>query len=100
MPRNVRNFWIEVTPEDGKTTATGPRSKDGGFTADIRLRHKGEVSNAVVRITGRVNHEGEINLTVHFDPGDTIYLETGDAPRLLWETKQLGPNGFRVIAQR
>lgn len=37
--RNVRNFWIETSAEGVvKTQATGPRSKNGGFTTRIYAR--------------------------------------------------------------
>lgn len=44
MPRNVRNWWIEVTI-DGRTSriAAGPQSKDGGFSMRILQRSKGDI---------------------------------------------------------
>lgn len=49
MPRNVRNFWIELSI-DGKTyrhVATGPVSKDGGFEATIKIRDNGGIKDAL-----------------------------------------------------
>lgn len=38
----MRNFWV-VTEVDGRNTvdATGPRSKDGGFTTDVYAKEGG-----------------------------------------------------------
>lgn len=47
MPRNVRNFWLELTV-DGKTSRveTGPQSKDGGFQLTIKMRDEGDITIA------------------------------------------------------
>lgn len=57
MPRNVRNFWI-TTMVDGKQTAvaTGPRSKDGGFTTTIQMRDKGGILRALTIEGAAVNN--------------------------------------------
>jgi hypothetical protein len=53
MPRNVRNFWLELTVDGKKTrVATGPVRKDGGFDLVIKQRHKGQVME-VGEIYGR-----------------------------------------------
>lgn len=64
MPRNVRNFWIEVEV-DGKRTriATGPRAADGGFSMTISQRRKGNVMKAAV-ITGDWTPDGNLTLAV------------------------------------
>jgi hypothetical protein len=42
MPRNVRNFWLELEVDGKKTkVATGPVRKDGGFTLDVKMRDMG-----------------------------------------------------------
>lgn len=64
MPRNVRNFWIEAEIDGRKSAfASGPVSKEGGFTLDISIRDSGSVSRALT-VWGRVNHAGEIVLSV------------------------------------
>jgi hypothetical protein len=53
MPRNVRNFWLELTVDGKKTRmATGPVRKDGGFDLVIKMRDKGQVLD-VGEIFGR-----------------------------------------------
>lgn len=54
MPRNVRNFWIELNIDGKKTQiATGPIRKDGGFSLSIKMRDRGEILRAGT-ITGDV----------------------------------------------
>lgn len=54
MPRNVRNFWIDLSVDGRKATVeTGPRRRDGGFSARIFIRDKGDVRMAAI-ITGKV----------------------------------------------
>ncbi len=52
MPRNVRNFWLELDV-DGKRTRveTGPQSKDGGFSLDVKMRDEGGIVRAAL-LTG------------------------------------------------
>lgn len=70
MPRNVRNFWIEAEI-DGREhpLAGGPKSKDGGFTATVKMRHGGTVLSALkidgYPITSDGPDKGKILLTVH-----------------------------------
>jgi len=48
MPRNVRNFWIELEVDGRKQRiATGPRSKDGGFSLTVKMRDQGEIITAL-----------------------------------------------------
>ena len=52
MPRNVRNFWIELDVDGRKSrVATGPRRKDGGFEMTIYIRDLGEVASGL-RVVG------------------------------------------------
>lgn len=58
MPRNVRNWWIELEVDGKKTKiGAGPRRKDGGFTLRIHQRNRGGVVKNVVRIDGDVVNE-------------------------------------------
>jgi len=64
MPRNVRNFWLELEVDGKKTpVATGPVAKDGGFQMIIRQRDNGEVTKAG-ELHGRVDQDG--NLSLHW----------------------------------
>ena len=53
MPRNVRNFWVELSV-DGRATdiASGPRASSGGIDIDIYQRDRGDVRR-VLNISGR-----------------------------------------------
>lgn len=48
MPRNVRNFFVELQVDGRRSrVSTGPIRKDGGFQATIYIRDKGYVSKAL-----------------------------------------------------
>lgn len=62
MPRNVRNFWIELTVDGSATRVeTGPRSKDGGFELTILMRDRGGISRAM-ELRGYAKSDGSITL--------------------------------------
>lgn len=63
MPRNVRNFWIELQV-DGRYTpiATGPVSKDGGFRVKVRIRENGTISDNYVELIGVASPNGNLNI--------------------------------------
>lgn len=62
MPRNVRNFWIELDVDGRKEkVATGPVRKDGGFSATIYMRDKGEVVRTLA-IEGHSRSDGTLYL--------------------------------------
>lgn len=64
MPRNVRNFWVELDVDGSKThVATGPKSSGGGFTMTVLIREKGDISNKVLKIVGIVRSDGRLQLT-------------------------------------
>ena len=64
MPRNVRNFWVEVEVDGYKNPITfGPREKDGGFEMVIKQRKEGKVAIGAY-IRGYVTKEGKIVLTI------------------------------------
>ena len=64
MPRNVRNFWIELSA-DGytKTVAIGPKSKDGNAEVTVNMRHKGCVTTPLV-VEGIAQSNGKLLLRV------------------------------------
>lgn len=64
MPRNVRNFWVDLDV-DGRANdiGTGPRSKDGGMIARFFIRSDGEVKNAVT--VNCYERNGTLTLVVH-----------------------------------
>lgn len=60
MPRNVRNFWIELDVDGRKSRiAAGPRQKNGGFFCVVYMREDGAVKNAV-SLEGRVSPDGDL----------------------------------------
>ena len=62
MPRNVRNFWIELTIDGKKTRiATGPRGEDGGFELTIFQRNGGTIIKAHC-VIGVVSDDGRLEL--------------------------------------
>ncbi len=62
MPQNVRNFWIELDI-DGRTTsiASGPRSRDGGFSLRIYQRDQGNIIKAL-EVEGIAQSDGSLVL--------------------------------------
>lgn len=50
MPRNVRNFWIEVHADGRKPIATGPQSSSGGARVVIRNRREGSIDEDVTEV--------------------------------------------------
>ena len=64
MPRNVRNFWLELDIDGRKSrVATGPVGRDGGFNMTILVRDQGDIKRAA-RITGRANDAGDLDLEI------------------------------------
>ena len=61
MPRNVRNFWIEVEV-DGRASRieTGPVSSEGGFRVIVRQRDAGGVGDKTVVIVGHALPDGNL----------------------------------------
>ena len=81
MPRNVRNYWLELTVDGKKTkVATGPVSKTGGFVLDIKMRscggvaYKGRLHGTCEALTGRLSLFWEPAADEGVDPWDTIDL--------------------------
>ena len=67
MPRNVRNFWIELEVDGRKTPiASGPTSKTGGFNLVIHQRYNGSVLESVLTVIGDavIEPDGNISLTL------------------------------------
>lgn len=72
MPRNVRNFWIELDVDGRKARiATGPRRRDGGFECVIRMREAGYVTR-VLQLRGSES-DGLLTLTVGTDDHGVIF---------------------------
>jgi len=73
MPRNVRNFWIEVQADGVKNlVATGPQAKDGGFKVVIRQRENGGISPRTIEVVGVTDSNGMIRTT-------TSVMKNGEA---------------------
>lgn len=77
MPRNVRNFWIELDVDGSKTRVeTGPLAKDGGFHLVIPMRENGGIIRAM-EIDGRQLSDGSLVLSaVNAATGDVISVNT------------------------
>lgn len=76
MPRNVRNFWIELDVDGrGNMVKTGPRRKDGGFDCQFFIRDLGEVKRSIA-VIGRVHGE-KLMLKIVGIPGqDDVEVES------------------------
>lgn len=63
MPRNVRNFWLELDIGGKKQrVATGPRNKEDGFYLTILMRENGSISQKKMHVRGYVNSLGKLRL--------------------------------------
>jgi len=64
MPRNVRNFFLDLAV-DGRAThiTTGPIHRSGGFHLTIKVRDRGRISENVLHIQGCVEADGTLNVT-------------------------------------
>ena len=68
----VRNFWIELNVDGRESTvATGPRSKDGGFSLTIKQRAEGGIVDAL-KVWGLVHSDGKLELRVEENPGTAL----------------------------
>ena len=79
MPRNTRNFWVELKVDGKKTAvASGPASKDGGFDLIVKQRDRGGIIVALA-VIGRAKYVGdEIHLTLTADgEGVSTAVEEG-----------------------
>lgn len=72
MPRNVRNWWLDLTV-DGRANPiqTGPRAADGGFALQLWQRSAGQIVPSL-HIEGRTR-EGIIMLRVRDARDGLIY---------------------------
>lgn len=76
MPRNVRNFWLELSVDGSqKQIATGPRAADGGFSLTVFQRAEGSIVSAL-QVRGWIDGEGVIRLDVHPKSGEMVRIET------------------------
>ena len=99
MPRNTRNFWVDLHI-DGRSSnlAGGPVSKDGDISGTIYVRNNGGVVKGL-EIWGHAKKDGTLELGVH--PGEGVEVEYtsphvevlkkvrefwagGDCPEELW----------------
>ena len=63
MPRNVRNFWIELDVDGRKKkVCTGPRTANGEFEITIRVRDHGDISPEELKIWGRIDSDGTLSV--------------------------------------
>lgn len=47
MPRNVRNFWVNLNVDGRSNVETGPASKDGGMWAKFLIRSNGDIADSI-----------------------------------------------------
>lgn len=75
MPRNVRNFWLDVHVDGRKSIGTGPASSEGGFELELRVRDHGAV-RFVGHLLGSKYQDGRLVVKfIPLDPDkDTIIL--------------------------
>jgi len=74
MPRSIRNFWLTAHIDGSRSPwASGPRSRDGGFTLEVFCRDRGAVTGPL-RITGRCR-DGRLSLDVE-DGGRRLFSKT------------------------
>lgn len=72
MPRNVRNFWLELNVDGSKSSVeTGPRSADGGFQLTILQRDNGSIVRGMT-ISGRATDDGKLILEATSPDGSII----------------------------
>jgi hypothetical protein len=80
MPRNVRNFWVDLEV-DGRASnvGSGPRRRDGGLQATFRIRDEGGISKKSICVEGH-EHDGKLRLSaVLYEDGqsvDSVAIET------------------------
>jgi hypothetical protein len=88
MPRNVRNFWLEIDVDArAKTLGTGPIAKDGGFNLRILVRKDGAVSDSSVTIAGRAMPNGDLIISADCtDP--TILVSDNNRSAILLTSKR------------
>jgi len=80
MPRNVRNFWIELGVSGKKQRiAIGPMRPDGGFDMRILIRDQGDVSSDTLILRGIAHNDGSLVVTA----GLQSKYGTGDRQVLL-----------------
>ena len=84
MPRNVRNFWLELDVDGRKNKiAAGPASKEGGFRLSIYMRDRGDVQ-LVGYIRGRA-YGGDLDLAM-----ELLEEQEGFSPKVLQQITMKG----------
>ena len=78
MPRNVRNFWVKGTRDDGREVkGWGPEGAEEGFTLTVLMREHGAISEKKVVLKGFSDGE---QLTLRIETpgfnGNDIILQT------------------------
>jgi hypothetical protein len=71
--RNVRNFWLTAEVDGYKhDLSCGPKSADGGFKLDIKMRSNGTVDEGI-RVLGYATEDGTLILKVWGERGVIVY---------------------------
>ena len=78
MPKNVRNFWIDLNV-DGRQNiiGTGPKSRDGGLKLTLCQRNEGCVDK-VLEINCYCGSDGQLHTRVGGEEGLVVYGVTTD----------------------
>ena len=75
MPRNVRNFWVDLSVDGRKdSVGTGPREKTGGMDATFYIRKDGDVHFAFDVVARE--HNGVLSYRIVIPGRDDITIET------------------------
>ena len=76
MPRNVRNFWIELEVDGRRTkVACGPAARDGGFTLTISMRNRGNVVRDVLEVRGLADDSGKLRILAETSSQGDVFAE-------------------------
>jgi len=73
MPRNVRNFWIDLEVDGRSDIGTGPVDKNGGLIATFKMRSDGGIEYALM-VVGKARPDGSLLLMVQV-PGQGIVYQ-------------------------
>jgi hypothetical protein len=71
MPRNVRNWWVELDVDGVRKANTGPVGRDGTIDVFLYARDHGAAINSF-HIAGRVLNDGRLHLTVDGPDGREV----------------------------
>lgn len=82
MPRNLRDFWVDLDVDGyAQTVARGPKQRGGGFSLDIRVASHG-MSKRLLHITGAHLQNGKNRVIIELDrsltAGEDVWRQLND----------------------